>query len=154
MGIICISCANNSPEQNLKAFEINDVEIHEATSESEAESFVYEKMIGQKLQDYYDLSVLQIKHPDFKETIEQQLRRISKDSSILDIPNEKLWIHNVRQHGKHQELSDSIHKIKIIFDIVGENFLKKDSITAIIKNKVIILDEKKTQTISISFSKN
>jgi len=151
-----ISCANE--RKNESPIEDVSIEKTETVLESTAfedvkETFTFQHLTEQKLQDYFDLLVLKQQHPEFIADIRAQLQELSKDSVInADFP-QKVAIKNVQQIGETLQVSDSIQKIRLRFDIIANNSIKKDSITAIIKTKKVSLDNEEFISTKVKFTK-
>lgn len=151
-----MSCANE--RKNEAPIEGINMEKTETMLESTAfedakEAFIFQHLTEQKLQDYFDLLVLQQQHPEFIEDIRVQLHELSEDSIIISYFPHKVDIKNVQQIGETQIVSDSIQRIKLRFDIITNNSVKKDSITAIIKTKKITLDNEELSSTKVVFTK-
>ncbi len=151
---IVISCSNAKREAPFMDSDTTEAspEVYPIENISLEKSFTYLHLTQQKLQDYYDLVVLLKQHPEFKDDITSQLRELSK-SEITPNYMQQVRIENVQQLGKSEQISDSIQKINIQFDIVGKNNTKIDTTTAIIKTKKIIVDNKDVVSTKIVFIK-
>ncbi len=154
--LLIISCANEhkneAPIEGVN-MEKNETVLESSAMEDVKEAFTFQHLTEQKLQDYFDLLVLQRQHPEFIDDIRAQLHELSEDSTIISYFPQKVDIKNVQQIGKTQIISDSIQKIKLSFDIITNNSLKKDSITAIIKTKTITLDNEELTSTKVVFTK-
>jgi len=154
-----ISCANNRKEAAIDAVESVEMEQNETTvlestaMEDMSAEFQYQQITTQKLQDYFDLSVLQQQHPEFKEEITTQLQELSKDILIIEYSTQQAIIENVQQLNEIQRVSDSVQKIKIRFDIRTNDSVKSDSITAIIITKKIRLDDEEVTSTKVLFER-
>ncbi|MCF6348758.1 MAG: hypothetical protein L3J20_10735 [Flavobacteriaceae bacterium] len=153
--LLITSCAKSRKEVPIESVEMDKTEtvLESAAIEDAKEMFTYQHLTEQKLQDYYDLLVLQQQHPEFVEDITTQLHELSNDSIIISDLIQKVNIENVQQIGEIQQISDSIQKIKLRFDIIANNSVKKDSITAIIKTKKISLDNEELISTKVVFTK-
>ena len=159
IAIFIISCANNRKEAAIDAVESVEMEQNETTilestaMEDMSVTFQYQQITTQKLQDYFDLSVLQQQHPEFKEEITTQLQELSKDNLIIADSTRQVIVENVQQLSEIQRVSDSVQRIKIRFDIRTNDNVKNDSITAIITTKKIRLDDKEVISTKILFER-
>ncbi len=153
--LIVFSCSEAKREAPLMDTEATEMSPEAYPIENIAleESFTFQHLTQQKLQDYYDLVVLLRQHPEFKEDITSQLRELSKDEIITNHA-QPIRIENVQQLGKSEQVSDSIQKINIQFDIIDENIIKKDTIIALIKTKKIQLDDTEVISTKIVFLQN
>jgi len=141
---------NEAVEEELKEFETG---LENSALEDMAEEFTYQHLTKQKLQDYFDLLVLEQEHPEFGEDIALQLLELSNDTLKISIASQKVSIQNVQQIGAVIKISDSIQKIRLVFDIVAEDSKKSDSITAIVSTKKIYLDQKEVISTKVVFEK-
>lgn len=113
------------------------------------EPFKYQIITKQKLQEYYDLLVLQKKHPEFKDDILAQLQKISsinkklKDTNSIKINNLELISTN--------KTSETERRIKISFDVISNNKIKKDTTIVLIKTKKVIIDNRELVSNKIRF---
>ncbi len=149
------SCTNNRKEVSIEAVEMEKTEtVLESTAlEDVKETFTFQHLTEQKLQDYFDLLVLKQQHPEFIDDIRTQLHELSEDSIIISYFPQEVDIKNVQQIGETQQISDSIQKIKLRFDISTNDSVKKDSIVAIIKTKRITLDNEELISTKVVFTK-
>jgi len=139
-----VSCAK-SKEMKTEMYKADAVMEELAT-----ESFENENRTKQKLQDYFDLLVLQQKNPEFKEDIKKQLQNITTaNKTVLD--TNTIQIQNLRMLGASQKISDTVTKMKIAFDIVTVNKIEKDTIITIIKTKKVTIDGRELVSSKIRF---
>jgi len=158
IALFIISCAKKQKEAPIEATESMEIDktetvIETAAIEDKKEAFSYQNLTEQKLQDYYDLLVLQQQHPAFIEDIKTQLQKLSKDVITIPDATEKVTIKNVQQIGESQQVSDSVQKIRLSFDVVTENSKKRDSITALVSTKKLYLDQKEIISTKVVFEK-
>ncbi len=152
---IVVSCSKSKQEAPIEAIEANEehMMLEDEALMVETEVFTYQHLIEQKLQDYYDLLALKNRHPEFIEDITLQLNELSKGEIYVANNIQKVRIENVQQIGTSEQVSDSIQKITIQFDIFNDSITKTDSISAIIKNKKMILEDTEVVSTKIIFSK-
>ncbi|GAA3612380.1 hypothetical protein Q4Q39_04370 [Flavivirga amylovorans] len=147
--LIFISCKNEvNKVSEIPAFEEEDAEVYRSD-----DNFVmnrYQILSTQKLQEYFDLIKLKEKHPEFKDDILIQLRKLSNDS----IPNYAgdFSIENIRQVGEVETISDSVQKIKLVYNVVSDAYKSNDSILATISSKTIFIDDTATISNKVVFS--
>ncbi len=144
------SCNNNSPNSlEMKSADNYDYFFNAASSNR---TFTKLNLAEQKLQELYDLSLLQKQHPEFEKGIEIQLSKLSKNA--VSLPNKaiKLSITNVVQIGNVVTVSDSISKLKLRFDVISEQgTTATDSIIAVIKAKTIFINNETVTSTKITF---
>ncbi|RZN83846.1 MAG: hypothetical protein EVB11_03755 [Winogradskyella sp.] len=169
--LILFSCNNRNDSPNAKEashFEEADLEIEKVSIESEkdkdtddlmldieefnfaTESFQYEELSQLKLQEMYDLLSLQKSKPEFSESIELQLKDYT-DTIKQSLIAEEVIIQNLELKEDLIQVSDSTQKMKLHFDIVSKNSIKKDSIWAIITTKIILFEGEKIKSNKIRF---
>lgn len=153
--LILVSC-NNHAEKNIdiNVLEMNEgdyeVEISES-GESIENSFIYENLSSQKLQEMYDLISLKLENPEFEETIKLQLKTYTNDS--ISIPNSSgVLIKNIKLKGEVIKVSDSVQKMKLYYDVVSNNSIQKDSIWATITINETMFEGKKIKSKKIKFN--
>jgi len=153
LALMVLSCARNKAEEMVSTEAIdNEKSLELATSE--ASIATYTGLAQQKLQDYFDLLVLQNEHPEFKAEIISQLEQLSEDTISLPEDIASVSIENVEQRGDIENVSDSVQKMTLDFDIVSTNFRKKDSINVLIHTQWIDIDGEKLPATKVSFEKN
>jgi hypothetical protein len=153
---LIVSCKNETKNKSFEVYDIEPVGIEDYDDSFEfsiIKSFNYEKLINLKLQDYFDLKVLEQQHPEFKDAIKKQLYALSNDDIDVSNFSTKITIENIRQIGKPIIVSDSVQKLKLHFDIVTEQNKTTDSIIATIINKSVVIDNEKRLSTKIIFSK-
>ena len=149
--ILLLSCANEAKRNDAS---IMDFEETNKVKQVHFDKLTdYESIASLKLEEYFDLLKLQQKHPDFKEDIILKLQEFSHDSLInYDISKIKS-LENIKQVGNTEQLSDSVKKILLTFNITTNNTVVQDSIFAIITSKTILLDNKETTSNKITLSR-
>jgi hypothetical protein len=143
-----MSCANNANKK-----ETVSIKTDKAISEVKKEEFLYQQLTNQKLQDYFDLLLLQKNHPEFKNDIIKQLQDISDEQRTISATANNIKIQNIKQIGMPQKLSESVQKLTLSFDIVIGKTRQKDTIFAMINAKKISLDGKEFVSTKVFFSK-
>lgn len=152
--VIIISC-NNRDEKVMNAdtiemnsnYETEDIENKKIKSNT----FIHEDLSTQKLQEMYDLLSLKLKHPEFEETINSQLKTYTNDS--INIPNSTdVIIKNIKLKEEIIQVSDSAQKMKLYYDVVSNNTIQKDSIWATITINKITFEGNKKKSKKIKFN--
>lgn len=151
------SCSNRA-EKNMEFSpvdiddyndQIEDLEI----SRIESNSMRYINLSQDKLQEMYDLVALKQSHPEFKKTIESQLKNYTLDS-LITIAKEESHIKNVKIKEKIIQVSDSVQKMKLYYDIVSVTSTKPDSIWAEVITNTLVIDGETKIANKIKFSFN
>jgi len=154
--LIFIAACSNQPkkeaaiEEDIKKYE---TVLENSALEDMAEEFTYQHLTKQKLQDYFDLLTLQQEHPEFGEDLALQLQELSHDTLNISIASQEVSIENLQQIGATIKISDSIQRIRLLFDIIVEGSKKSDSITAVISTKKVYLDQKEVISTKVVFEK-
>jgi len=164
--IICIlfivSCSNRkeAPRHSNEAIETTDLKQEDAAVLASApisienKEFAYQKLTSQKLQDYYDLLLLQNQHPEFQNEIKEQLQELSTHKILIAKSIQSIRIQNVQQLEDVIKISDSLQRIKFSYDISTGDSIKTDTITAIIKTNRLDLDGTEVIATKIKFTTN
>jgi len=139
------SCANRKENNKAVMEAINEEVVTEKTA-----IFSTEKLIAQKLTNYFELIKLKEKHPEFKDDIIIQLKSTLKDSSRLEDKIEYDSIENIREVAS-VAVSDSTQKIKLYYDVVLENGSYTDSINAFLESRTVIIEGNKKITKKVTF---
>lgn len=150
--LLGISCANEKKEASLEYDPVlKNAELYE--DEFQRREITLEQLTSQKLQDYFELLQLQKKHPQFKEEIEEQLRNFTKAGIIIRDTFEGVDVSNIKQVGKVIKVSDSVVKLKLVYDKYSKNSTNTDSVYAFITTKNIHLDDRQTVSNVIVFER-
>ena len=144
-----VACSNNKVPLNDEAFE----NVPELFDEKE-EAFAYQTILEQKLQDYFDLLVLKDNFPEFREGVSSQLQKVANDSILIQRNLGKVSIENLEQVGSLVVISDAEKRMTLSFDMMTNETVKRDTITAIIKTDVMYIDSMETVATKILFVRN
>lgn len=144
---ILVFLANCSKRKEMNSAKIDALEIA-----MPAETFENQVMLQQKLQDYYDLVFLKENYPDFNAEVNEQLNNLVYDTLAINL-NKSGTIKNLNLI-QETIISNSVKEVKLQFDIADNNTTKKDSITAIITTKKMIIDGNESIASKIKFKKN
>lgn len=154
--IIIVSCKNETTKSNIDLNEVMEIEkevTKDISDTSDNQIFLNKELTKEKLQELYDLIVLKNEHPEFKVSINKQLKSYVNDS----IPNKAIaegTINNIALKGDIIQVSDSIQKVELYFDFLTKNTVKKDSIWAIFTSKTIIVNGEELKSTKVTFSYN
>ncbi|MEL6811510.1 MAG: hypothetical protein AAFP76_09265 [Bacteroidota bacterium] len=114
----------------------------------------WEAMATEKLKDYFDLLLLEQKHPEFREDIRVQLERLLENDTLFIDHGSFTSIENIRQKGGIEQISDSVQHVQFYFVKVDGQSRSVDSITARIRAKEIQLDNEARTSFKFTFLKN
>ena len=146
--LLSVSCKNHS---NKYEFSTDDISVSNENETINKHTNTTETAAIPKLIEYLDLIKLSKQHPEFKEDILTQLQSLSKDSIIkLNYPN-SFTIHNIRIENM-APISDSLDRVKLVYEIHLENEQKMDSIIAFISKKKIKIEGVNTLSTKVIFS--
>jgi len=150
---ILASCANNRETNVEKIVESADDYDMEVSALQKPEAFDYQNVYSEKLQSYFDLLNLYSSHPNFREDIELQLKKLSTDpiNPLDTIP--KVIIGNVQISGKPEVVSDAVTKTVLRFNKNTNGIVVSDSITAIVMKKLVLLGDTEEVLTTVRFSK-
>jgi hypothetical protein len=152
--ILLLSCNSGTEADQTKSVSVLEAEESAAVSPSDMEAMVnFDRITAEKLQEYADLLALEAQHPDFKVALQQRLMAFSEDRLMPGISASKLTIENVKPLGAAEMVSDTVQKIRYAFTIATKNNTVKDTLTAIIVSKKIILAEEERMSYKITFEK-
>ncbi len=141
-------------EAPMDTIELDD-RMETAIEKPAIESFLYQELSTVKLQELYDLLALKQEHPEFKESIETQLENYTNDTmAAINKPEKESLIKNIELKGNLIEVSDSVQKMKLYYDVVSNNLIQKDSIWAEVTTHEIEVNGKKVKSKKIKFSAN
>lgn len=154
IALFFISCANVSEENSVPTSDIAESETIETAATTIEEAFPYATITEQKLQDYFDLVALKNKHPEFAETISQQLVRLTKDSMVVMEGQHSVDIKNLRPIGNMFTLNDTLQQQKFEYNIASRTLLKTDTLTVNIITKTMEIEGKEVRATKVIFTKN
>lgn len=156
--LIIVSCNNDvsKKSESYDAVEFEKETVEDSYYAPEAyetleEPFEYKELSTEKLQEFYDLLLLKSKHPDFNHAIVDQLKTYSKDTFSIDSMTD-IIIKNVEIMGEPIHISDSVQKMKLVYDLISKNKSRKDSIWATITSRSILIDDREKTSRKIIFS--
>jgi len=150
--IIVFSCNETSKAvlDSETYYEIDEsIQAEKSLSIYEEKSFSQQDLINEKLQELYELIELKNNHPDFAASIELQLKEYTDDTIILKDAN--VSIKNIELKEEIVNLSDSLQKLKLHYEIHSNNFSRKDSIYTLISTKNITIDGEAKTSKKIKF---
>ncbi len=148
--LIMVSC-NNNMKDNAPVVNADYETLEAEKFIIKPNTFIYEELAIQKLQEMYDLISLKDKHPEFAKTIKSQLKTYTNDS--IGIPNSKdVLIKNIKLKEEIIQVSDSVQKMRLYYDIVSNSSIQKDSVWATITINEIIFEGKKIKSKKIKFN--
>lgn len=148
MIIICAWSCKNREVMEFKSVEFEEANIISKPLESD---FTEIDLITQKLQEYYDLSVLQQQFPELEKELTSQIKTLSNSEASVSSHTKDISIKNVSQIGDSKQLSDTITELVLKFEIHSEKRTQIDTITALIKTSKITIDNEEFTTRKIEF---
>ncbi|MFK7749845.1 MAG: hypothetical protein AB8B65_15730 [Kordia sp.] len=108
--------------------------------------------ISEKLQANYEAQILATKHPEFAETIKEQLADSNKFTESLSDSIQTIKIENIEFSGNIESRNDSISSQKILYtSLINSTYKQKDSVLVIIKRTFIVIDDDKKVNTSFAF---
>ena len=151
----CFACNSGMESDQLKSVDVIEAEESVMTAEEIiAPAIDYNAMAAQKLQDYADLLVLKMKHPEFLEEISSRLKNLSSDK-LMDITiTESIRIENVKVVDAVEYVSDTIQKMRFSYTIVSGTTKLKDTVTATIQSKKLKFSDEEVVSYKLSFEAN
>lgn len=150
------SCANSNKEASISDVEFSENEVVGNNNKDleEAATFTNTQLAEVKLQDYFELLVLRQKHPEFKEEIRSQIQSLSEPNLTIPDSLDIISVENLRQAGTVLQLGDSLQKIKFYFNVITENGIREDSITAVLRAQKVTVEQQEVMSTKVTFEKN
>lgn len=141
--------SNKEVEIDSDMFKVNEAAIIDA----KATIFTEQDIAFQKLQEFYDLNLLKLHHPEFEEDISKQIAEIS--NSNLDLPKlaRQVQISNLKQIEAMEFVDDSVSKLKLSYEVVSDQGIKKDTIIAILKSTITKIENREQKAYKVKFEK-
>ncbi|MEM7087464.1 MAG: hypothetical protein AAF489_14855 [Bacteroidota bacterium] len=156
VSFLLFSCANSNKEASMSGADLSEAEVSESNpiDLSETTLMTNTDLAKAKLQDYFDLLILQQKHPEFKEDIRAQIRSLSESDLNISDSLSIISIENLRHTGPIERYGDSLQKIRFYFNLVSDNGRLEDSITAVLRTQKITLEQKEVTATKVTFERN
>lgn len=153
---LMFSCANSNKEASISDVEFSENEVVGNNNKDleEAATFTNTQLAEVKLQDYFELLVLRQKHPEFKEEIRSQIQSLSEPNLTIPDSLDIISVENLRQAGTVLQLGDSLQKIKFYFNVITENGIREDSITAVLRAQKVTVEQQEVMSTKVTFEKN
>jgi hypothetical protein len=145
------SCNSGDKNESFKNLDVLEEESTTSAFEVIPEAFNYEALAAHKLQEYFDLLLLEQRHPEFKSDIRRQLLALSSDSIGFAANTDKITIKNVQQIGASETVSDSIQLLTLSFDIETASTSTRDTLIAKIISKNVMLEDAEVPTTKLYF---
>jgi hypothetical protein len=112
-----------------------------------------ETLLEEKFKEFYDLNILLKKYPDFKDDIEQRIKNFTSNPESIFELNDSTKIKNIQQKGALIKVSDSVQMTQVVYDLVTENSIKKDSVLAFITSSKVIIDSEEIISTKVNFTR-
>jgi len=153
--IVFTSCINNTKEAEMKTFDFMLIEesINLDDFGYTYSNFNVTNLAQQKLQEYYDLSLLKEQYPEFENDIKLQLENLADSTLEISKNLNAISISNVIEIS-NQKLSGSVSRIQLQYEVTTEKGTITDTISAIIKTKTIIINNENVATTKLKFMNN
>ena len=153
---LTFSCANSNKEASVSDIEFSENEVVGNSNKDlgEATTFTNSQLAEVKLQDYFELLTLSQKHPEFKEEIRSQIQSLSESNLTISESLDIISVENLRQAGAVLQLGDSLQKIKFYFNVITENGVREDSITAVLRAQKVTIEQQEIMSTKVTFEKN
>ncbi|WP_412986349.1 hypothetical protein [Pontimicrobium sp. IMCC45349] len=154
--MILASCMNSANEAEMKSIE--PVFATESMDNDDffsytASDFNNTQLAAQKLQEYYDLSLLKQQHPEFENDIKLQLENLGELTLNLPKTARSINIDSVTELSK-ETLTDSTKRIVLKYTSNSDRGKTTDTISAIIKTKTITVDNQPITTTKLKFKEH
>ena len=157
---LVFSCMNKAEKSESITYDDAEMDIESlkenkaALLEAETISFTEKDIAFQKLQEFYDLNLLKLHHPEFEEDISKQIAEISNIN--IDLPKliREVKISNHKQYEAIEVVNDSVSKLKLIYYVQSSQGTQRDTIVAVIKSKTTLIDGEEQNAYKVKFEKN
>jgi len=153
--VVVFGCNNSNNDKSINLSEMEDFSIETISKNDLFEKSNYNQLdiIGEKLQETYDLIYLLEKNSDF-ESAKTSSKLINSHLILDSLDNENSpSIHNLNQIGALETINDSIDYINFSYTLRQGNSEKLDTLKAIIKTKAISIEGVVRSSIKIDFTK-
>ena len=154
--LLLFSCANSNKEASISDIDFSENEVVGNTNINLEEATIVTNthLAESKLKDYFELLVLQQKHPEFNEEIQSQIQSLSEANLTISDSLDILSVENLRQIGPVLQFGDSLQKIKFYFSVITENGVREDSITAVLRAQKVTLEQQEVMSTKVTFEKD
>jgi len=148
------SCTNASKNEASPTLDVSENEKTVEEIEETTEAFTYQNLSKQKLQEFYDLLLLQKNHPEFNEDISIQLKGISEKNINVPKTATQVSVKEIKQLKENEVISDSITKVFFEYKLDFNGVTKIDTITAIVITKQVLINDEQQIFTKLKFVKN
>lgn len=153
---LLFACANSNKEPSSSDLDFSETEVMGNNNMDLEESVLMTStdLATSKLRDYFELLLLEQKHPEFKENIQSQIRNLTESDFNISDSLSIISIENIRQEGVVEQFGDSLQKIKFYFNLIIENGSQADSITALVRTQKVKVDSQDVTATKVTFEKD
>jgi len=153
---LLFACANSNKESSRSDLDFSETEVmgNNNMDLEETASMTSTDLATSKLRDYFEMLLLEQKHPEFKEDIQSQIRNLTESDFNISDSLPIISIENIRQEGVVEQFGDSLQKIKFYFNLITENGSQADSITALVRTQKIKVDSQEVTATKVTFEKD
>lgn len=136
--VCCLgSCTNRNemPDRSYKT--ADEVPLEPVSSALGTYRSNEEYLASKKLQHYFELLALEKKHSGFAPEINLQIKKLTLDSTLMPNYPVDFKVSGIVQLHDAKEISDSVQRITLFFDLKVGGETQKDSVHAfLIRNRV------------------
>jgi len=153
---LLFACANSNKEPSRSDIDFSETEVmgNNNMDLEETASMTSTDLATSKLRDYFELLLLEQKHPEFKEDIQSQIRNLTESDFNTPDSLSIISIENITHQGAIEQFGDSLQKIKFYFNLNTENGVQQDSITAILRTHKVMVDSEEVTATKVTFEKD
>lgn len=149
--LMFVSCVSNKKEADVL---LKNPSIIDTYTKGSAKEFNYNYITSEKLQEFYELLLLEKTYPEFKDDIALQIKSMSSEDIKIPDSINVIAVKNVKQIGPINQISNTVQEIKLSFDVVTNTTTYKDSIYAKLTTNRITKEGSKLLSTKITFSKS
>lgn len=156
VSFLVFSCANSNKEASISDIEFSEAEVAGNKNMDLDRSTITKNtdLAEAKLKDFFELLLLEQKHPEFKEDIRLQIQSLSE--TALNI-SDSLPIVSIEYKGHSGEIiryGDTLQKLKFYFNLTTKNGVREDSITAVLRTQKVMVELQEVTATKVTFEKN
>lgn len=153
--LLLSSCANNNKEASVSDVDFTEAEVigNDNMKWKESSITAASDLAEAKLKDFFDLLLLEQKHPEFKEDIRSQILNFSETELNISDSLPIISIQYKGHNGTIIRYGDSLQKLKLYFNLTTQNGVQEDSITAVLRTQKVMVEQQEVTATKVTFEK-
>ena len=152
---LVFACANSNKSPSNNDIDFSEAEVlGNNNMELEPSAITANADLAEaRLKDFFELLLLEQKHPEFKEDIRSQIRNLSETALNISDSISIVSIEYTGHTGEIIRYGDSIQKLKFYYNLTTKNGVRKDSILAVLRTQKVMVEQQEVTATKVTFEK-